>query len=137
MIHGPLTHPQLLAKLAACGHGSKILIADGNFPHATGVSHDTERIFLNLSPGLVTVDQVLAAIVSIVPLEAVEIMAEPLLGEAPAIKDFRELLVGLPLISHERNDFYETSRGRDVAVLIATGDLRPFTNLLLTVGVRG
>ena len=35
MLTSVLIHPPLLAALANCGHGSQILIADGNFPYAT------------------------------------------------------------------------------------------------------
>ena len=35
MIRGKLIHPEILAALAGAGHGSKVLITDGNFPHAT------------------------------------------------------------------------------------------------------
>ena len=32
MLKGKLIHPELIHQLALCGHGSKILIADGNYP---------------------------------------------------------------------------------------------------------
>ena len=38
MLYGPMTHPQFLRALAAAGHGSKILLADANYPHTTGVN---------------------------------------------------------------------------------------------------
>jgi L-fucose mutarotase len=30
-----LIHPEILAALATAGHGSQLLLSDGNFPHAT------------------------------------------------------------------------------------------------------
>jgi len=56
----PLIHPPLLAALAACGHGGKVLIADANYSHSTNAGPRATLIYLNLRPGLVTVDQVLA-----------------------------------------------------------------------------
>ena len=35
MLYSTLTHPNILRALAAAGHGSQILIADGNYPLAT------------------------------------------------------------------------------------------------------
>ena len=32
MLTGKLIHPDILAALALCGHGDKVLIADGNYP---------------------------------------------------------------------------------------------------------
>ena len=32
MLKGKLIHPDLIAALALCGHGDKVLIADGNYP---------------------------------------------------------------------------------------------------------
>ena len=48
MLYGPMTHPQFLRALAAAGHGSKILLADANYPHTTGVNPRCELISLNL-----------------------------------------------------------------------------------------
>src|SRR5688572_16284327 len=35
MLKGTLIHPEILRALGRCGHGSKVLITDGNFPHST------------------------------------------------------------------------------------------------------
>ena len=32
MLKGKLIHPDIMAALALCGHGDKVLIADGNYP---------------------------------------------------------------------------------------------------------
>lgn len=34
MLTGKLIHPELIHQLSLCGHGSKLLIADGNYPLA-------------------------------------------------------------------------------------------------------
>ena len=43
MLKGNLIHPDIMAALALCGHGDKVLIADGNYP-LDSKSGDAERI---------------------------------------------------------------------------------------------
>ncbi|MEN5074545.1 RbsD/FucU domain-containing protein [Isoptericola cucumis] len=59
MLRYELLHPGLVGALAAAGHGSRVLLADANYPHSTGARAGAERVHLNLRPGLLTVDQVL------------------------------------------------------------------------------
>ena len=59
MLIGKLIHPQLLSALGRAGHGSRVLISDGNNPHATARGRNAELVFLNLAPGLLGVCQVL------------------------------------------------------------------------------
>ncbi|GAA1796971.1 RbsD/FucU family protein [Brevibacterium celere] len=135
MLTTPLTHPELLAALARCGHGTKILIADGNYPHLTGVPAGTTRIALNVTPGLLTVDQILEPLARTIPLEACEFMLTAEAGTAPAVDGYAALLPGVPFTGHERFAFYDTARLPDVGLIIATGDQRQYANLLITVGV--
>lgn len=136
MLHGPLTHPPLLAALAAAGHGSRILVADGNYPHSTGVNPSAERVFLNLRPGLATVDDVLAVLVQAVPLESVTVMVPPEGQTVPAHEGFQEILGDLEWNAVGRFDFYDLCKSPDVAVVVATGEHRVYANVLLTIGVR-
>jgi len=136
MLHGPLTHPPLLAALAAAGHGSRVLIADGNYPHSTGVNPSAERVFLNLRPGLATVDDVLDVLVRAVPLESATVMIPPEGQTVPAHEGFREILGDLEWNEVGRFDFYDLCKTPDVAVVVATGEQRVYANVLLTIGVR-
>jgi L-fucose mutarotase len=136
MILGNLIHPQLLSALASAGHGSKILLSDGNFPHTTGAAPGATRVYLNVAPGLLTVDQVLAVLISAVPIEAAETMSPPDGGEPPAVSGYRAALGGVEFVKHERAAFYEAARHPDVAIVVATGDQRVYANLMLTIGVR-
>lgn len=137
MINSELIHPELLHALARSGHGSKVLIGDGNYPHNTGAPAAAQRIFLNLRPGLLTVNQILEVLAASIPIEGAEFMNSADGGPAPCIADYRELLgPDVPVTGHERFAFYEAARGSDVAVVIASGDQRPYANLLLTIGVR-
>ena len=135
MLRGKLIHPQILETLGRAGHGSKVLIADGNYPFATGVAPRATQVFLNLSPGLVSVTDVLRVLVEAVPVEAAAVMMPP--EETPPIfAEFSQLLpaeVGLEPL--DRFAFYEASKDDNVALLIATGEERVYANILLTIGV--
>jgi L-fucose mutarotase len=83
----------------------------------------------------VTVDDVLAPLLTAVPIESVTAML-PDEGTRPECRRGYEQLPGpgLPLRPVERLEFYRTCREPEVAVCVATGDDRLYANLLLTVG---
>jgi L-fucose mutarotase len=131
----PLIHPPLLAALGAAGHGGRVLLADANYAHSTNVGPAATVIYLNLRPGLVTVDQVLEPLLAAVPVEAATVM-RPDDGGTPAVfARYRELLgADLPLQPLGRMEFYAECRKPDLAVCVATGDDRLYANILLTIG---
>jgi L-fucose mutarotase len=135
MLRFPLIHPPLLAALAACGHGRKVLLADANYSHATNVHPGATTIHLNLRPGLLTVDQVLEPLLAAVPVEAANVMT-PGEGTEPGVFAVYGELLGpaVPLSPLERFEFYSACRETDLAVCVATGDDRLYANILLTVG---
>ena len=135
MLRTRLTHPEILAALAAAGHGSQVLISDGNFPNATATPPTARRVYLNLSPGRVTATEVLEAIPATAPLEAAAVMRPDDADAPPMLAEFRALLPpGTPVEVVERFAFYELARGRDVTLVVATGDQRLYANVLLTLG---
>jgi L-fucose mutarotase len=135
MLKTTLLHPEILSALGGAGHGSKVLIADGNFPFGTGANSAAKRVYLNLAPGLVTVTDVLKVLVETIPVEAAEVML-PASGPEPSIfAEFRDLLPGLELKPLGRFEFYDTARERDMMLVISTGEQRIYANLLLTIGV--
>ena len=135
MLRFPLIHPQLLAALAGAGHGGKILIADANYPNSTKACPQAQIIYLNLRPGLVTVDQVLEPLLAAVPVEAATVM-RPDDGSTPAaFSQYHEMLGGEPPLERlGRHQFYAACREPNLAVCVATGDTRLYANLLLTIG---
>lgn len=145
MLTGKLIHPEILRALGRCGHGSKVLITDGNFPHATAAGPNATLVFLNLAPGLVSCTDVLAALTTAIPIEAAAIMdtnktGPYVLPRDPEIWDeFATLLKPTDCAGKldriERFAFYDAARSPDVALTIATGERRIYANLLLTVGV--
>lgn len=137
MLRYPLIHPPLLAALAAAGHGSRILIADGHFPCSTHTNPAAAIIHLNLRPGLLTGDEVLETLLDAVAIEHAVVMASD--GAAvPAHDGYRSALgEEVPFEAVERFAFYDLARTTETAVVIATGDQRQYANLLLTIGVVG
>lgn len=136
MIHNKLLHPQMLEALASAGHGSQVLIADSNYPFSTGAHPAAARVYLNLTPGIVQVTDVLRALVATIPIEAARAIA-PDSGPEPVIfAEYREILpAGLELGTLGRFPFYETARSQDTALVVATGEQRTWACILLTIGV--
>ncbi len=136
MLTTRLLHPEILRALAAAGHGSKVLIADGNFPFGTGASPGAARVYLNLAPGLVTSTDVAKVLAESIPVEAAEVMLPPDGSEPGIFAEFRHILgPKVPVRPLGRQEFYDAARGRDTALVIATGEQRIYANLLLTIGV--
>ncbi len=145
MLKGKLIHPQILEALGRAGHGSRILIADGNYPFATKLGPNARLVSLNLSPGLVTCPQVLEALVTAVPIEGAAVMQYETTGpyalkaEPPVWSEFRRILQAAGATASlqplERHEFYRAGGTPDVILTIATGEMAIFANLLLTIGV--
>ncbi len=137
MLRYRLTHPDILAALAGAGHGSTVLIADGHYPTSTAACPSAAVVPLNLAAGVVSVTEVLAVMLDAVTVEAAAVMAPPDAEPAPAVfAAFGELLpVGMALNILDRFAFYRAARQPDLALLVQTGDVRTYANILLTLGV--
>lgn len=131
-----LLHPELLQALARSGHGSRILIADSNYPHSTGAPAAAARIYLNLAPGLLSATDVLKVSLDAIPVEAAHVMVMDNDQEAPIVEEFRKLLpAAVPVQPLHRFEFYDAVNVPQTSVVIATGEQRLYANILLTVGV--
>ncbi len=145
MLKGSLLHPQILAALARAGHGSKILISDGNYPHWTTRGPNAEVVFLNLAPGYLAVTDVLQALATAIPIESAAVMDTQKTGpyarleDPPIWQEFSVILheagVEVELERMERFAFYRAAAEPEVCLTVATGDQRIYANLLLTIGV--
>ena len=134
MLKGKLIHPDIMAALALCGHGDKILIADGNYP-LDSKTENAALVYLGLMPGTPTVPQVLDAIQSVINVEKAEVM-NPDDGTTPEIfGTFRDMLEGMELDMLGRYEFYDACCEKCVRLAISTGEKRTYANLLITVGV--
>src|SRR6266536_2882672 len=74
MLKTRLLHPAILEALGEAGHGSQVLIADGNYPLLTRSHERAHRVFLNLAPDLLRVTDVLGVISEAIPIEAAHVM---------------------------------------------------------------
>ncbi|MGC4087663.1 MAG: RbsD/FucU family protein [Polyangiaceae bacterium] len=135
MLKTQLLHPELLSLLASAGHGSQVLLADGNYPFATGARREVPRVYLNLAPDLLRVTDVLGVLTAAIPIEAACVMQPEGDAEPAIFNEFRALLGGMRLAKLSRFEFYEAAHGKDLALVVATGESRVYANLLLTLGV--
>lgn len=146
MLKHRLIHPRINEILARAGHHSVVLIADGNYPVWGKRGPNAELVSLNLSPGVPTVAQALAAVLSAVPVDAVATMGIPpddayaRQGEPPVWEDFRREIraagLSLRLAPVLKWDFYKAVESPDHILTIQTGDQALWANVLLTVGCR-
>lgn len=146
MLKHQLIHPRINEILGRAGHHSKILIADGNYPASTKRGPHAEVVCLNLSPGVVTVSQVLRAILSAVPVDDVNTMGIPpddpyaQHGEPPVWKEYRAVVgeagLKVPLTPISKWDFYKAVESSDHVLTVQTADQSLWANVLLTMGCR-
>lgn len=146
MLKHQLIHPELNAILARAGHSSQVLIADGNYPASSTMGPNASLVSLNLSPGLLTVDQVFKALLTAIPVEAVNTMGMPdddpyKLDTDPEVWSvYRESIgaagLDIELQPIDRWKFYEAVASPAHVLTIQTADQALWANLLLTVGVR-
>lgn len=134
MLKSKCINPLIMKKLALCGHGDKILIADGNYP-LDARTGDADKVYLGVSHGLPTVTQVLDALGGVVAFEKAQVML-PADGSTPEIfGEFNELLDGMELEGLGRYEFYDACCEDVVRLAISTGEKRVYANILLTIGV--
>ena len=146
MLKTQLLHPEILSIIARGGHHSRILIADGNYPASSTMGPNAKLVSLQLMPGLPTVAQVLAAILSTVPIDIANTMDYERSGpyalteDPPVWPQFRQAIkqagLKLELEAIEKWEFYKAVNNSDHILTIQTADQQRFANLLLTIGVR-
>lgn len=133
----PHLSPELLKILHEMGHGDEILLADAHFP-----GHTLGRRVLR-ADGL-NISQLLDAILPLFELEKAEdalVMMQPDGGDplnADVEADFlgavrRHAVCTSPAARVARQAFYE--RARSAYVVVMTGELRAYGNLILKKGV--
>lgn len=146
MLKTTLLHPEILRVVARAGHHAKILIADGNYPVSTKRGPNSELVCLNLAPGVVTVEQVLSALLSAVPIDHVNTMGIPpddpyaAQGEPAVWAAYRRVLEragsNLALEPVLKWDFYKQVESADHVLTVQTADQALWANVLLTIGCR-
>ena len=136
MLTTRLIHPEILAALAASGHFSQVLIADGNFPVASNRGPNARIVHLNLCAGMIDAATVLDAVLSVTPVQPASVMQAPA-DYAPEIHDLYRQKLGeaVTWTAMERWAFYDKIASPRTTLMIATGEQRRFANLLLEIGV--
>src|SRR5690242_3290690 len=132
MLRHTLIHPKINEVLGRAGHHGKILIADGNYPSSSAIGPRAELVSLNLMPGVVNCTQVLEAVVSAIPIEAIHTMMYEKTGpyalteDPPVWAQYRQVLkaakVNLELQPIEKWDFYKAVATPDHVLTIQTAD---------------
>jgi L-fucose mutarotase len=131
-----LLHPDILAALAASGHFSQVLIADGNFPVAGNRGPNARIVHLNLAPGILDTVTVLDVLLETVPVQSATVMEPPADFKPPIHELYRQKLgKEVAWTQMERWAFYENIASPRTTLMIATGEQRRFANLLLEIGV--
>lgn len=133
MLKASCINPEIMKVLSYCGHGDKILIADGNYPLASKTG-DAAKVYLGLTNGVPEVTQVLEVLSKAVNIEKAEVMIPD--GEEPPIfGEFRKILGNVELNGLGRYEYYEACCKPEVRLAISTGEKRTFANILLTINV--
>lgn len=146
MLKTDLIHPEILAILAASGHHSKVLIADGNYPAASKLGPNARIVHLNFMPGLLSCNQVLQGLLTAIAIEEINTMQYVTDGEyglsedPPVWNDYRKTIksagLDLPLKPLEKWAFYNAVMNDDHVLTIQTGEKMGWANLILTMGCR-
>ncbi len=136
MMLSRMQQPEILSVLGRAGHGSGVLIADGNYPVLTHSPVTAAKVFLNLRPGLVQVADVLEVLRDTIPIEQATLMATRDGSPAPIHQDLLKLLpTGVTVRTLPRTEFYAVVNQATTALVIATGEEQRFANILITIGV--
>ncbi|HET6673563.1 MAG TPA: RbsD/FucU family protein [Agromyces sp.] len=127
----PILNGELLAALDRLGHGDELVVADANFP-----AHRIGEVIE--AAGLPAAD-VVAAIRTVVPLDCYEGASVHLMqaeGERLPVQHELVSAADAPegrVAELERFAFYE--RAGAAMLVVRTGELRPYGNLILRKGV--
>ncbi len=134
----PLLTPDLLFVLASMGHGDEIVLVDANFPATSvaqrlvrldGVSlRDAAKAVLSVLPLDTYVDQPVATMAMVETPDLIPDVQDEVFALASEIE-------GSPVqVEHlERFAFYE--RARSAYAIVATGERRPYGNVVFSKGV--
>jgi len=134
MLTTKLINPEIMAVLAKCGHGDKILISDGNYP-LDSKSGDAKKVYLALEKDCPTATQVLEVLKSVVNFEKAELMIPDSDAEPEIFGEFRKLLPEAEFATLCRYEYYDACCEEQVKLAILSGESRTYANILLTVGV--
>mgnify|MGYP000173631526 CR=1 FL=1 len=135
MLKTKCLNPMLINALAKCGHGDRILIADGNYPLDSQANEGAERIYLNLTHGIPLVTDVLKVIEAVLPIESYTVMVDDTGNTSPIAEEFKAILPRDACCTKlGRFEFYEECRKEGLRAAILTGEQRLYSCIILTTG---
>ena len=131
--------PELLKVLMEMGHGDRIVIGDGNFPHAS-IAKDSILVRLDGHGAAEVLDAILALLPLDTYVEAPVSLMEVVPGdpvETPIWGEFEKIVEkhqpGTKIGHIERFQFYEEAR--KCYAVISTGETALYANVILQKGV--
>ena len=131
--------PELLKVLMEMGHGDRIVIGDGNFPHAS-IAKDSILVRLDGHGAAEVLDAILALLPLDTYVEAPVSLMEVVPGdpvETPIWGEFEKIVEkhqpGTKIGHIERFKFYEEAR--KCYAVISTGETALYANVILQKGV--
>ena len=146
MLKLPVLHPEILSSLASAGHLSRVLISDGNYPHATAPNPRAKIVWANFCPGVVDAVTLLGVVAELVPIEFVHVMQPAREGAGAMSEDppiwglFRKVLEARSnfrdeFIQLKKPQFNELAHGEETTLVIASAEIAIYANILITIGV--
>lgn len=135
MLKSKLLHPDILYALAGAGHSSKILVADANYPFSTTDSPNAEIVYLNFCPGKLNVPEVVEVLHETIPFESVEVNVPESGIDSEVVGEVAHIIgPEIALSRLKRFDFYDAVNTKDLRLIIATGETRIYSCVLITIG---
>lgn len=124
-----LLNQALSEVIAGMGHGDLLAIGDYGLPCPRGV----RRIDLALRPGVPGFLETVEAVLSELQVETAYVAAETYARNTPAASGLEELLDSVALVRISHEDLKRMSAG--AAVVVRTGECKPYANVILRAGV--
>jgi len=142
LLRSELTHPELLAILATCGHGDSIAVVDSNYPAHAHRLKSTPFMSLNITQGVIATPLTISLIAASVPIEKCTLpvprgeesrdperlvhtaIRAAVLGSNPGAEFFQ--------VTPE--EFYVLTSAASLAVMVGTGERSHYGSAILTVG---
>lgn len=137
MLKAKLINSDIVSALAYCGHKDKVVIGSGNFPMYTKANPEAVKVNLALIPMVPTSSDIVRAIADMIPIEAAAVLrTENVEGPVEAHEEYKEAL-GMDLeVFNTPAELYERAAQPDVRLVIESADIRPFSNIILTIGCQ-
>lgn len=142
MLHQALTQPDILAILAASGHGDMVAIVDSNYPAQSRREHHIPLINLNITHQIAPTPLLVQLIAQSIPVERCTLpVPSDEIGNAPYRPIHESIIQSVSIANPEveisriqPQDFYELTSSPALGLMIVTGERSHYGSTVLTVG---